>query len=113
MGVTALAASILDQNGMIDDLLELFDGDVNLVTRLLNIAMGAAITAKPTYLSADESKVQMFFGNTTCPTSPRASELHQKIGHDLIRCHTNFRHPFNLSWSGKTCDIRRSSKTTS
>ena len=66
---------ILDQNGMIDDLLELFDGDVNLVTRLLNIAMGAAITAKPTYLSADESKVQMFFGNTTCPTSPRASEL--------------------------------------
>ena len=32
---------------------------------------------------------------------------------DLIRCHTTFRHPFNLSWSGKTCDIRRSSKTTS
>ena len=32
---------------------------------------------------------------------------------DRIRCHTNFRHPFNLSWSGKTCDIRRSSKTTS
>ena len=32
---------------------------------------------------------------------------------DFIRCHTNFRHPFNLSWSGKTCDIRRSSKTTS
>lgn len=32
---------------------------------------------------------------------------------DAIRCHTNFRHPFNLSWSGKTCDIRRSSKTTS
>ena len=31
----------------------------------------------------------------------------------FIRCHTNFRHPFNLSWSGKTCDIRRSSKTTS
>ena len=31
----------------------------------------------------------------------------------IIRCHTNFRHPFNLSWSGKTCDIRRSSKTTS
>ena len=42
------------------------------------------------------------------------------VGHDgnykengRIRCHTNFRHPFNLSWSGKTCDIRRSSKTTS
>lgn len=83
VGVTALAASILDQNGMIDDLLELFDGDVTLVTRLLNIAMGAAVTAKPTYLSADESKDQMFFGNSTCPTSTRASELHQKIGHNL------------------------------
>ncbi len=83
VGVTALAASILDQNGMIDDLLEMFDGDVTLVTRLLNIAMGAAITARPTYLSADESKVQMFFGNASCPTSPRASELHQKVGEDL------------------------------
>ena len=31
----------------------------------------------------------------------------------FIRCHTTFRHPFNFSWSGKTCDIRRSSKTTS
>lgn len=31
----------------------------------------------------------------------------------VIRCHTTFRHPFNFSWSGKTCDIRRSSKTTS
>ena len=34
-------------------------------------------------------------------------------GAGRIRCHTTFRHPFNLSWSGKTCDIRRSSKTTS
>ena len=37
----------------------------------------------------------------------------QRDENGLIRCHTNFRHPFNLSWSGKTCDIRRSSKTTS
>ena len=39
----------------------------------------------------------------------------QRMGilEDFIRCHTTFRHPFNLSWSGKTCDIRRSSKTTS
>ncbi|MEI3011925.1 MAG: hypothetical protein V8T46_06790 [Sutterella seckii] len=67
MGVTALAASILDQNGMIDDLLELFDGDVNLVTRLLNIAMGAAITAKPTYLSADESEESDVFWQYDVP----------------------------------------------
>lgn len=83
VGVTALAASILERNGMIDDLLEMFDGDVDLVTRLINISMGAAVTARPTYLSADESKVQMFFGNKACPTSPRASELHQKIGEEL------------------------------
>ncbi len=40
-------------------------------------------------------------------------ERTQKGVSTVIRCHTNFRHPFNLSWSGKTCDIRRSSKTTS
>ena len=39
--------------------------------------------------------------------------IHFKARGNTIRCHTNFRHPFNLSWSGKTCDIRRSSKTTS
>ena len=83
IGVTALAAAILDTNGMIDDALDMFGGDVNTVTQLLNIAMGAAITAKPTYLSADESRVQLFFGNQLCPTSPRASELHQKIGDKL------------------------------
>ena len=83
IGVTALAAAILDTNGMIDDALAVFGGDVNTVTQLLNIAMGAAITAKPTYLSADESRVQLFFGNQLCPTSPRASELNQKIGDKL------------------------------
>ena len=69
-GVTAQATGILNQNGMIDYLLELFYGDVNLVTCLLNIATGVAATAKPTYLSVDESMVRMFFGNTTCPISP-------------------------------------------
>ena len=47
-------------------------------------------------------------------TSNRGRKLLAKLAeHHTIRCHTNFRHPFNLSWSGKTCDIRRSSKTTS
>ena len=36
-----------------------------------------------------------------------------RVVDESIRCHTTFRHPFNFSWSGKTCDIRRSSKTTS
>ena len=76
VGVTALVASILDQNGMIEDALEMFGGDLVTTTRLLNIAIGAAITAKPTYLSADESKVQMFFVKSrsswgiTAPTIP-------------------------------------------
>lgn len=26
----------------------------------------------------------------------------------LIICQNNFRHSFSLTWSGKTCDIRRS-----
>ena len=75
VGVTSLAASILAENGMIDDVVTLFDGDTVLATRILNIAIGAAITAKPTYLSADESAVQMFLGNQKCPSSPRASEI--------------------------------------
>ena len=45
--------------------------------------------------------------NQISPDNPRQVSL------AVIRCHTTFRHPFNLSWSGKTCDIRRSSKTTS
>ena len=50
--------------------------------------------------------------------SPRqtleAADAVKVLAHDgIIRCHTTFRHPFNFSWSGKTCDIRRSSKTTS
>ena len=26
----------------------------------------------------------------------------------IIICQNNFRHSFSLTWSGKTCDIRRS-----
>ena len=47
---------------------------------------------------------------------PIKARIHREVVgkvKSIIRCHTNFRHPFNLSWSGKTCDIRRSSKTTS
>ena len=45
-------------------------------------------------------------------TIPDTDRLWLSLG-ATIRCHTTFRHPFNFSWSGKTCDIRRSSKTTS
>ena len=30
------------------------------------------------------------------------------IGLGSIICQNNFRHSFSLTWSGKTCDIRRS-----
>lgn len=83
VGVTALAAGILHENGMVEDVKELFEGDVAKATKLLNIALGAAITAKPTYLSADEAKVQWFMGKGVCPTSPRASEIHWDAGKSL------------------------------
>ena len=35
--------------------------------------------------------------------SPDNTELES-----LIICQNNFRHSFSLTWSGKTCDIRRS-----
>ena len=30
------------------------------------------------------------------------------VGPNAIICQNNFRHSFSLTWSGKTCDIRRS-----
>ena len=36
------------------------------------------------------------------------SEKAKAIGVDGIICQNNFRHSFSLTWSGKTCDIRRS-----
>ena len=58
----------------------------------------------------------MFF-KYTVPVRAMIGKVSDEEGmmfpNENIRCHTNFRHPFNLSWSGKTCDIRRSSKTTS
>lgn len=83
VGVTSLAAAILRENGFVDDVIATFNGDKKTAQQVLNIALGAAITAKPTYLSADESAVQMFFGNDKCLSSPRASELHKTIGSGL------------------------------
>ena len=48
VGVTSLAAAILDQSGMMEDVLDMMDGDVKEARRLLNVALGAAITARPT-----------------------------------------------------------------
>lgn len=83
IGVTALAMSIIRATGMFDDVKAVLGDDTKNIANILNLAIAAAITAKPTYLSADESRVQMFIGGQECLTSPRASELHKRIGANL------------------------------
>lgn len=83
IGVTALAMSIIRATGMVDDVKAVLGDDTKNIANILNLAIAAAITAKPTYLSADESRVQMFIGGQECLTSPRASELHKRIGANL------------------------------
>ena len=54
-------------------------------------------------------------GSGIAATTPGALTAHAKeskdsneINFDNIICQNNFRHSFSLTWSGKTCDIRRS-----
>ena len=37
-----------------------------------------------------------------------ASNSYENLQYGFIICQNNFRHSFSLTWSGKTCDIRRS-----
>ena len=57
-------------------------------------------------------------GSGIAATTPGALTAHAKESKDsneinfdkraAIICQNNFRHSFSLTWSGKTCDIRRS-----
>lgn len=78
VGATALAAAILEKNGMREDLVNLL-GDSKIAAAVSNLAMHAAITSDATYCDGKESQIQIFIGKG-CPTSPRASELLQKLG---------------------------------
>ena len=49
---------------------------------VLNIAMHAAVTSKPTYPAQGESATQKFIG-IGCLSSPRAAELFTRIGSSL------------------------------
>lgn len=78
--------------------------------------------ASPMLLENAIGLLALYTGFAELRFAPGTYSLSQTISFDsrkikltgqAIRCHTTFRHPFNLSWSGKTCDIRRSSKTTS
>lgn len=79
VGVTALAVAMLYDSGMVADVGEVLDGNVFDTMGVINLGVHAAITAKPTYLAAAESKIQRYIG-TGCLSSPRASELHQRVG---------------------------------
>ncbi|MCF0253162.1 MAG: transposase [Duodenibacillus sp.] len=80
VGVTALAASILYDNGMIADVGNaVFGGDAKRTMHAINLAIHYAISSKPTYLARPEAEIQKFIG-TGCLSSPRASEFHMSIG---------------------------------
>lgn len=80
VGATAVCLMLLEQTGMIADLgNSVFHGDVIPTMNVLNLALHAAVTSKPTYLAGPESLVLQFIG-PGCLKSPRASEFFQKIG---------------------------------
>ena len=82
VGITALAARILYDNGSVEDIAAALDFNLADTMAVLNLAMYAAMTSKPTYLAHGESKIQKFIG-TGCLSSPRASELFVRIGSSL------------------------------
>ena len=74
----------------------------------------SATTAKEELLASEVELRQDVTGLLSDRLALRRARRNRKTRYRApIRCHTTFRHPFNLSRSGKTCDIRRSSKTTS
>ena len=60
----------------------------------------------------------LLFGNAYAAPAAQTetlAQIHAKAGFQwpkdesrVIICQNNFRHSFSLTWSGKTCDIRRS-----
>lgn len=78
VGATALAIAVLEKTQMIADAASVLVNSDDLAD-VLNLAAHAAITSDPTYCAERESKVQKFIGKG-CPSSPRASELLQRLG---------------------------------
>ena len=81
-GATLIGTRILYESGLVEDVAEVLDYDIKTTMDVLNLALHAALTAKPTYLAAAESDIQKFIG-TGCISSQRASELFVRIGSRL------------------------------
>lgn len=81
VGATAICASILYSNGMLENVGVVLDNKPELTMACVNLAMHSAITTDKTYLADKESAQQKFIGYG-CLSSPRASEFFQNIGNE-------------------------------
>ena len=81
VGATAICASILYTNGMLENVGVVLDNKPELIMACVNLAMHSAITTDKTYLADKESTQQKFIGYG-CLSSPRASEFFQNIGNE-------------------------------
>lgn len=81
VGATAICASILYSNGMLENVGVVLDNKPELTMASVNLAMHSAITTDKTYLADKESTQQKFIGYG-CLSSPRASEFFQNIGNE-------------------------------
>lgn len=81
VGATAICASILYTNGMLENVGVVLDNKPELTMACVNLAMHSAITTDKTYLADKESTQQKFIGYG-CLSSPRASEFFQNIGNE-------------------------------
>lgn len=81
VGATAICASILYSNGMLESVGVVLDNKPELTMACVNLAMHSAITTDKTYLADKESTQQKFIGYG-CLSSPRASEFFQNIGNE-------------------------------
>ena len=70
------------ESGAVEDVAAALDFNLADTMGVLNIAMHAAMTSKPTYPAQGESASQKFIG-IGCLSSPRASELFTRIGSSL------------------------------
>lgn len=81
VGATAICASILYSNGMLENVGVVLDNKPELTMACVNLAMHSAITTDKPYLADKESTQQKFIGYG-CLSSPRASEFFQNIGNE-------------------------------
>lgn len=80
IGGTAVLFMCLLEDGMVLDVAEALGFDLKMTVDSLNLGLHAAMTYDPTYLASLSKCAMKFLGWRGCPTSQRASELHQSLG---------------------------------